>query len=158
MAEKTKKNLFSEKINIFFLIHFSILIGVSFLITLILSAVYKNYSILYGWSLNIPFIVTAFILGIVFNNLIFKTFRQAHKGQIIVISILLYCTKYIVLLLGLIIGVIVNRIFNQDIFNIYALFSTALIYPISIFLGSITYHISLSISENKKKDKHDINL
>lgn len=153
MTKQTKKNIFSEKVNIFFLIYLSILIGVSFLITLTLSAVYNNYTILYGCLLNIPFIIAAFVLGIIFNNLIFKTFKQSHKGGIVVISILLYCTKYIVLLLGLIIGVIVNRVINQDIFNIYALFSTVLVYPVSIFLGSMTYHIRLSASERKKKEK-----
>ena len=153
MTKQTKKNIFSEKVNIFFLIYLSILIGVSFLITLTLSAVYNNYTILYGCLLNIPFIIAAFVLGIIFNNLIFKTFKQSRKGGIVVISILLYCTKYIVLLLGLIIGVIVNRVTNQDIFNIYALFSIALVYPVSIFLGSMTYHIRLSTSERKKKEK-----
>ena len=153
MTKQTKKNIFSERVNIFFLIYLSILISVSFLITLTLSAVYNNYTILYGCLLNIPFIIAAFVLGIIFNNLIFKTFKQSRKGGIIIISILLYCTKYIVLLLGLIIGVIVNRVTNQDIFNIYALFSTALVYPISIFLGSMTYHIRLSTSEHKKKEK-----
>ena len=153
MAKQTKKNIFSERVNIFFLIYLSILISVSFLITLTLSAVYNNYTILYGCLLNIPFIIAAFVLGIIFNNLIFKTFKQSRKGGIVIISILLYCTKYIVLLLGLIIGVIVNRVTNQDIFNIYALFSTALVYPISIFLGSMTYHIRLSTSERKKKEK-----
>lgn len=153
MAKQTKKNIFSERVNIFFLIYLSILIGVSFLITLTLSAVYNNYTILYGCLLNIPFIIAAFVLGIIFNNLIFKTFKQSRKGGIVIISILLYCTKYIVLLLGLIIGVIVNRVTNQDIFNIYALFLTALVYPVSIFLGSMTYHIRLSTSERKKKEK-----
>ena len=153
MTKQTKKNIFSGRVNIFFLIYLSILIGVSFLITLTLSAVYNNYTILYGCLLNIPFIIAAFVLGIVFNNLIFKTFKQSRKGGIVIISILLYCTKYIVLLLGLIIGVIVNRVTNQDIFNIYALFLTALVYPVSIFLGSMTYHIRLSISERKKKEK-----
>ena len=153
MTKQTKKNIFSEGVNIFFLIYLSILIGVSFLITLTLSAVYNNYTILYGCLLNIPFIIAAFVLGIIFNNLIFKTFKQSRKGGIVVISILLFCTKYIVLLLGLIIGVIVNRVINQDIFNIYALFSTALVYPVSIFLGSMTYHIRLSTSERKKKEK-----
>ena len=155
MTKQTKKNIFSEKVNIFFLIYLSILIGVSFLITLTLSAVYNNYTILYGCLLNIPFIIAAFVLGIIFNNLIFKTFKQSRKGGIVIISILLYCTKYIVLLLGLIIGVIVNRVTNQDIFNIYALFSTVLVYPVSIFLGSMTYHIRLSTSERKKKEKHN---
>ena len=153
MTKQTKKNIFSERVNIFFLIYLSILIGVSFLITLTLSAVYNNYTILYGCLLNIPFIIAAFVLGIIFNNLIFKTFKQSRKGWIVVISILLYCTKYIVLLLGLIIGVIVNRVTNQDIFNIYALFSTVLVYPVSIFLGSMTYHIWLSTSDRKKKEK-----
>lgn len=153
MTKQTKKNIFSERVNIFFLIYLSILIGVSFLITLTLSVVYNNYTILYGCLLNIPFIIAAFVLGIIFNNLIFKTFKQSRKGGIVIISILLYCTKYIVLLLGLIIGVIVNRVTNQDIFNIYALFSTALVYPVSIFLGSMTYHIRLSTSERKKKEK-----
>ncbi len=153
MTKQTKKNIFSERVNIFFLIYISILIGVSFLITLTLSAVYNNYTILYGCLLNIPFIIAAFVLGIIFNNLIFKTFKQSRKGGIVIISILLYCTKYIVLLLGLIIGVIVNRVTNQDIFNIYALFSIALVYPVSIFLGSMTYHIRLSTSERKKKEK-----
>lgn len=153
MTKQTKKNIFSERVNIFFLIYLSILICVSFLITLTLSVVYNNYTILYGCLLNVPFIIAAFVLGIIFNNLIFKTFKQSRKGGIVVISILLYCTKYIVLLLGLIIGVIVNRVINQDIFNIYALFSTALIYPVSIFLGSMTYHIRLSTSERKKKEK-----
>ena len=153
MTKQTKKNIFSGRVNIFFLIYLSILIGVSFLITLTLSAVYNNYTILYGCLLNIPFIIAAFVLGIIFNNLIFKTFKQSRKGGIVVISILLFCTKYIVLLLGLIIGVIVNRVINQGIFNIYALFSTALVYPVSIFLGSMTYHIRLSTSERKKKEK-----
>ena len=153
MTKQTKKNIFSERVNIFFLIYLSILIGVSFLITLTLSVVYNNYTILYGCLLNVPFIIAAFVLGIIFNNLIFKTFKQSRKGWIVVISILLYCTKYIVLLLGLIIGVIINRVTNQDIFNIYALFSTALVYPASIFLGSMTYHIRLSTSERKKKEK-----
>ena len=153
MTKQTKKNIFSERVNIFFLIYISILIGVSFLITLTLSAVYNNYTILYGCLLNIPFIIAAFVLGIIFNNLIFKTFKQSRKGGIVIISILLYYTKYIVLLLGLIIGVIVNRVTNQDIFNIYTLFSIALVYPVSIFLGSMTYHIRLSTSERKKKEK-----
>lgn len=153
MTKQTKKKIFSERVNIFFLIYISILIGVSFLITLTLSVVYNNYTILYGCLLNFPFIIAAFVLGIIFNNLIFKTFKQSRKGGIVIISILLYCTKYIVLLLGLIIGVIVNRVTNQDIFNIYALFSTALVYPVSIFLGSMTYHIRLSTSERKKKEK-----
>ena len=153
MTKQIKKNIFSERVNIFFLIYLSILIGVSFLITLTLSAIYNNYTILYGCLLNIPFIIAAFVLGIIFNNLIFKTFKQSRKGGIVIISILLYCTKYIVLLLGLIIGVIVNRVTNQDIFNIYALFLTALVYPVSIFLGSMTYHIRLSTSERKKKEK-----
>ena len=153
MTKQTKKDIFSERVNIFFLIYISILIGVSFLITLTLSAVYNNYTILYGCLLNIPFIIAAFVLGIIFNNLIFKTFKQSRKGGIVIISILLYCTKYIVLLLGLIIGVIVNRVTNQDIFNIYTLFSIALVYPVSIFLGSMTYHIRLSTSERKKKEK-----
>ena len=153
MTKQTKKNIFSERVNIFFLIYLSILIGVSFLITLTMSVVYNNYTILYGCLLNIPFIIAAFVLGIIFNNLIFKTFKQSRKGGIVIISILLYCTKYIVLLLGLIIGVIVNRVTNQDIFNIYALFSIALVYPVSIFLGSMTYHIRLSTSERKKKEK-----
>ena len=153
MTKQTKKNIFSERVNIFFLIYLSILIGVSFLITLTLSVVYNNYTILYGCLLNVPFIIAAFVLGIIFNNLIFKTFKQSRKGGIVVISILLYCTKYIVLLLGLIIGVIVNRVINQDTFNIYALFSTVLVYPVSIFLGSMTYHIRLSTSERKKKEK-----
>lgn len=153
MTKQTKKNIFSERVNIFFLIYLSILIGVSFLITLTLSVVYNNYTILYGCLLNVPFIIAAFVLGIIFNNLIFKTFKQSRKGGIVVISILLYCTKYIVLLLGLIIGVIVNRVTNQDIFNIYALFSIVLVYPVSIFLGSMTYHIRLSTSERKKKEK-----
>lgn len=153
MTKQTKKNIFSGRVNIFFLIYLSILIGVSFLITLTLSAVYNNYTILYGCLLNIPFIIAAFVLGIIFNNLIFKTFKQSRKGGIVIISILLYCTKYIVLLLGLIIGVIVNRVTNQDIFNIYTLFSTALVYPVSIFLGSMTYHIRLLTSERKKKEK-----
>lgn len=153
MTKQTKKNIFSERVNIFFLIYLSILIGVSFLITLTLSVVYNNYTILYGCLLNVPFIIAAFVLGIIFNNLIFKTFKQCRKGGIVIISILLYCTKYIVLLLGLIIGVIVNRVINQYIFNIYALFSTALVYPVSIFLGSMTYHIRLSTSERKKKEK-----
>lgn len=153
MTKQAKKNIFSEKVNIFFLIYLSILIGVSFLITLTLSVVFNNYTILYGCLLNIPFIIATFVLGIIFNNLIFKTFKQSRKGGIVVISILLYCTKYIVLLLGLIIGVIVNRVINQDIFNIYALFSTALVYPVSIFLGSMAYHIRLSTSERKKKEK-----
>ena len=155
MTKQTKKNIFSERVNIFFLIYLSILIGVSFLITLTLSAVYNNYTILYGCLLNIPFIIAAFVLGIIFNNLIFKTFKQSRKGGIVIISILLYCTKYIVLLLGLIIGVIVNRVINQDTFNIYALFLTVLVYPVSIFLGSMTYHIRLSTSERKKKEKHN---
>ena len=155
MTKQTKKNIFSERVNIFFLIYISILIGVSFLITLTLSVVYNNYTILYGCLLNVPFIIAAFVLGIIFNNLIFKTFKQSRKGGIVIISILLYCTKYIVLLLGLIIGVIVNRVTNQDIFNIYALFLTALVYPVSIFLGSMTYHIRLSTSERKKKEKHN---
>ena len=153
MTKQTKKNIFSERVNIFFLIYLSILIGVSFLITLTLSVVYNNYTILYGCLLNVPFIIAAFVLGIIFNNLIFKTFKQSRKGWIVVISILLYCTKYIVLLLSLIIGVIVNRVINQDTFNIYALFSTVLVYPVSIFLGSMTYHIRLSTSERKKKEK-----
>ena len=108
MAKETKKNLFSDKINIFFLIYLSILIGISFLTTLFLSVVYNNYTILYGWMLNIPFILTAFILGIVFNNLVFKTFGQTGKKGVVVISILLYCVKYVILLLGLIIGVVVG--------------------------------------------------
>jgi hypothetical protein len=52
-----------------------------------------------------------------------------RKGQIMFISILLFVLKYIVIVIPLIVGLIVNASTKSMIFNPFALVIAALIYP-----------------------------
>lgn len=144
--QQPKKNLFDKKINICFLLFNSLFLLIVFIICISLSMVYKNYSILYACLINIPFIYLCLFFGFISNRWIFNS---NHKTQTTIISIFLYCIRYIILLLGMIIGLVVNASTKADVFNIYVLFSCVLIYPIASILAVIVYnHIN-----NKQKNK-----
>ena len=115
----------------------------------IVAAAVKNYSIAYASLIHVPFIVCAIILNVIFNALVTGYGASGmKKAAVTASSVFLFIAKYIVLLLGLIIGVIVDATTKVDYFNIYALVGCAFIYPI----GSILATLHLFISE-RKKDK-----
>ena len=146
--QQNKGNLFDKKINIYFLLFNSLFVLIAFIICISLSVVYKNYSILYGCLINIPFIYLCLFFAYISNQWIFNV---NHKSRIIIIAIFLYSMRYIILLLGMIIGLIVNISTKVDVFDIYALFSCALIYPIASVFAIIVYnHIN-----NKKQTKSE---
>lgn len=146
--QQNKNNLFDKKINVCFLLFNSLFVLITFIICVSLSEVYKNYSILYGCLINIPFIYLCLLFGYISNRWIFNI---NNKSRIVIIAIFLYSIRYIILLLGMIIGLIVNISTNVDVFNICALFSCALIYPIASILAIVVYnHIN-----NKKQTKSE---
>lgn len=144
--QQNKNNLFDKKINICFLLFNSLFVLIAFIICISLSVVYKNYCILYGCLINIPFIYLCLFFGYISNRWIFN---GNHKSRITIIAIFLYSIRYIILLLGMIIGLIINASTKVDVFNIYALFSCALIYPIASVLSIVVYNYI----NNKKQTK-----
>ena len=134
--QQPKKNLFDKKINIYFLLFNSLFVLIAFIICISLSVFYKNYSILYGCLIDIPFIYLCLFFGFISNRWIFNV---NNKTRTTAIAIFLYCIRYIILLLGMIIGLVVNAITKVDVFNIYALFSCVVIYPIANIFAVVVY-------------------
>ena len=145
--QKQKKNLFDKKLNICFLLFNSFFTLITFIICISLSVVYKNYSILYACLINIPFIYLCLFFGVISNRWIFNI---NHKIHTTIIAIFLYCIHYIILLLGMIIGLVVNASTKTDVFNIYVLFTCVLIYLIASILAVIVYNY---INNKKQKNK-----
>ncbi len=137
MSNQPKNNLFDKKLNIYFLLFNTLLILIAFIVCISLSIIYKNYSIVYGCLINIPFIYFCLLFGFVTNKLILK---NTNKKGAIVFSIFMYMSKYIILLLGMIIGFIVNSATKSNVFNIYSLFTCVLIYPFGNILSVVTYN------------------
>lgn len=142
MSNQPKNNLFDKKLNIYFLLFNTLLILIAFIVCISLSIIYKNYSIVYGCLINIPFIYFCLLFGLVTNKLILK---NTNKKGVITFSVFMHITKYIFLLLGTIIGFIVNSTTKSNIFNIYSLFTCVLIYPLCNIFSVIVYN-------NKKKN------
>ena len=134
--QQPKKNLFDKKINIYFLLFNSLFVLIAFIICVSLSVVYKNYSILYGCLIDIPFIYLCIFFGFISNRWIFNV---NNKTRTTAIAIFLYCIRYIILLLGMIIGLVVNATTKVDVFNIYVLFSCIAIYPIANIFAAVVY-------------------
>ena len=72
MSNQPKNNLFDKKLNIYFLLFNTLLILIAFIVCISLSIIYKNYSIVYGCLINIPFIYFCLLFGFVTNKLILK--------------------------------------------------------------------------------------
>lgn len=141
MSNQPKNNLFDKKLNIYFLLFNTLLILIAFIVCISLSIIYKNYSIVYGCLINIPFIYFCLLFGFITNELILK---NTNKKRTITLSVFMHITKYIFLLLGMIIGFIVNSTTESNIFNIYSLCTCVLIYSFGNILSVVTY--------NKKKN------
>ena len=121
----------------------------SFLGCLIGGCISKIYSITYASLIHIPFITCTLVINVIFNQIITDYgLGGAKKAAVVASAIFLYIAKYIILLMGLIIGVIVNVCTHNEYFNIYALVGCAFIYPIGAIISSIHYSII-----ERKKDK-----
>ncbi len=140
MSNQPKNKLFDKQLNIYFLLFNTSLILIASIVCISLSIIYKNHSIIYGCIINIPFIYLSLLFGFITNKLILK---NTNNKSIIVFSIFMYMSKYTILLLGMIIGFIVNSTTKSNVFNIYSLFTCVLIYPFSNIFSVIVY--------NKKK-------
>ena len=108
----------------------------------------KHNNIAYASLIHMPCIACAVILNVIVNQLVTDYGASGvKKASVITASVFLFIAKYIVLLLGLVIGVVVN-VTTKNYFNIYALVGCAFVYP----LGSLIATLHLSIVE-RKKDK-----
>ena len=106
------------------------------------------HSIAYASLIHGPFIIGAIILTVIFNQLITDYGIAGMKhGSIIASSVFLFIAKYIILLLGLIIGVVVD-ITTSNYFNIYALLGCSFIFPIGNLIAVLHNYIL-----ERKKDK-----
>mgnify|MGYP004448828149 FL=1 len=116
---------------------------------LIGSVASDKYYIVYGALINVPFIIIAVVLNVVFNYMITAFAAQGgKKGSLTAVAIFLNILKYFIAIMGLIIGVIVDVTTSDDIFNIYSMMGCAFIYPV----GSLISSIHISVIE-RKKDK-----
>lgn len=140
MPKQPKNNLFDQKLNIYFLLFNSLFILIVFVICISLSVVYKHYNIIYGLLINIPFVYICLLFAYIINKLILSI---SNKKHVIIFSVCMYAIKYVILLLGMIIGFIINLKTKTNIFNTYSLFSCALIYPTSSILAIIVYNIKM---------------
>jgi hypothetical protein len=70
------------------------------------------------------------------------------KGWVITISIFLYILKYIVAIIPIIIGSLINLYVDDSTFNLFSLIVITLIYPTSSLLSQINFY-------NKPTKKND---
>ena len=147
-SKQNKKSVkLFDKFTILSYIYLSSLICIAFIVLLILSIIFSQYSYIWSMLINIPFILLTPLINTLISNwlLNFGKSNYKNKGIIIFIGIVFYTCKFIILFLGVLIGFLIN-IYIQHIFDPYALIFTILIYPITILLTVITF-------KNKKQNK-----
>jgi cytochrome b561 len=67
--------------------------------------------------------------------------KTKHKKcEIVTIAIFMHIAKYILIILPIIIGVVINIISDSEIFNLFSLIISALIYPTSSLLSQINLY------------------
>ena len=111
-------------------------------------------SIAYASLIHIPFIILTIVINVIFNTLVTDYGASGmKKAAVTASSIFLFIAKYIILLLGLIIGVVVDVTTKVDYFNIYALVGCAFIYPIGSLIATIHYFIYERKKYKVKKKK-----
>ncbi len=140
----SEKKFIKSSLNFFYICLISyntLLLVFSFICCLVSAIVLNNYAILYGMLIHIPFIFLGTICTIVFNHLIFNLAKAKKQKINGIISILLGISKYLIVILGLVIGVIVNLTTNRDIFNYISLSVCVFIYPISNIAAVIHYQV-----------------
>lgn len=139
--------LFKDKLNFYLFLYLTIAYGLSLSICLILSIVFKQFNILYGCLINLfPTIV-----GYILNVFLFKESTNSSLNQSKGLSILFYSLKSLIVIVGFIIGIAINLLFNAQIFNLYSLCLCALIFPIVNIIAFIHY-----ASAQKKLNKKQV--
>lgn len=146
---------FKEPIYIFKYTYLGSFFLLGFIVCLILGIVYKNYSIIYGWIINIPAFIISNILDVVFNQFIMELGKShIKKSTNTFISIILFMVKYIIVFLGLIIALIVNEVTSKKIFNYISLLTGILVvYIIGEIIGYIHYHLYAIKHEKDNEEK-----
>jgi hypothetical protein len=94
-----------------------------------------RFDVLFAFVLNLIFPSLTVLLSYKFTNLIFSFIKNgAQKRQIIVFSMFLFVVKYIVVVMPLIMGLIINGSMHTTMFNPFALVIGALIYPMTTLI------------------------
>ena len=96
----------------------------------------KNYIFAFILYLPFPTIViwfTKFIIDAVMNT----SKKGIKKGWVVTIAILMYMSKYIVAVLPIVIGELINLAVGNEIFSLISLIVVVLIYPTSSLLSQI---------------------
>lgn len=122
----TKKLL---SINYWMFLAIALTLMIAFLIVGIIT---NDYSYIYGFIISIPTNLLVIYINYKLPNLIIDLAKAVKpKKVIIALSIFLYMIKYILVVLPMLIGVLLNN-YVINIFNIYTLLVGILIYPIII--------------------------
>lgn len=133
-----KKN---QPLNFFYICLLSfnaIFLILAFLICVSLGACF-NWNILWGMMIHVPFVLLGCLCTILFNKCVFHTTKSNQKGLTKFLAFLLEIIKYVIILCGLLIGLIVNVSCNHDYFNYYSLAVCTLIYPCANLVALIYY-------------------
>lgn len=135
----------TKSFNYFWLLSLLGLLVLSFLISLGVAIGLNDWSILYSYLINLPFVL---LVGLVHHKSYHWLFNLAkqQKNKIYFFSILIFSLKGLILCCGLIIGLIINQ-FNQT-FNLVALIVNLVIYPLASLITTIIFNLYLNKNKN----------
>lgn len=138
MTESSVQSKKPKSFNYYLLLSILGCISLSFLISLGVSIGLNDYKIIYGFLINLPFILLVTLTNKYLLNLVFLIGKH-NKKQVYFISILLFVIKGIILVLGVVIGLLVNK-FIGETFNQYSLILNYFIFPLGTLIASVVFN------------------
>lgn len=146
---KIKKILTDKKLVHLKLIYLFFLTIFSIIISSLISILKHNNNFILGALIHIPFLFLCLLLEhFQFNFFLRESMFIKKTWKLYAIFTIFNIVKYIVLFLGLIIGIWMNFIFSNEIFSRYSISICSFIYPASTFFSLMH---CLLFNKNDKK-------
>ncbi|MDR1991250.1 MAG: hypothetical protein LBP70_00765 [Mycoplasmataceae bacterium] len=114
----------------------STILSISYLIiVIIISISIKRFNVMFAAMINLFVPTLVVFISQKFTNIIFNYGKKdVQKKQIILLAMCLFVIKYIIIVIPLLIGLIVNLSISSLIFNPFVLVIGALIYPMATLI------------------------
>lgn len=131
-----------------------------FTITLILSGVKNDWTLLYGFIICFfTSYLSMFLSWYIPNKTIDLGLTKANKKKAVFLFVTCYIFKYILIVLPILIGQIINVFVAKEmLFNGWVMLITTLIYPLSIMLTKFWFIKKTSPKNDKVISEHSSNI
>ncbi len=139
---KIKKILTDKKLTYLKLFYLFFLVIFSIAISSLISILQHNINFILGALIHIPFFFLGYLLEhLQFNFLLKESMLIKKSRKLYIMYAFFNIIKYIILFLGLIIGVWINFIFSNEVLSKYTISICSFIYPAATFFSLIHYFL-----------------